>query len=45
MEQFCKLEKNAEELRPIIREKTIKCRAALDEQYRLIFEGTGLKRK
>ena len=45
MERFCELEKNAEKLRPIIRKKTIKCRAALDEQYRLIFEGMGLKRK
>jgi polysaccharide pyruvyl transferase WcaK-like protein len=39
IEQFCGLGKNAEKLRPVIREKAINSRAALDEQYRLIFQG------
>ena len=44
-ERFCELEKNAEKLRRVIREKTINSRAALEEQYSLIFKGAELKRK
>jgi len=38
IEQFCQLEKNAASLKQMIREKVDDCRAALDEQYRLIFK-------
>jgi polysaccharide pyruvyl transferase WcaK-like protein len=38
IEQFCQLEKNAGSLKQTIREKVADRRAALDEQYRLIFE-------
>lgn len=41
MEQFCRLEKNAGILKPMIREKADGCRKALDEQYDLIFQGLG----
>lgn len=38
IEQFCRLEKNAGSLRPMIRQKAEGCRKALDEQYSLIFK-------
>jgi polysaccharide pyruvyl transferase WcaK-like protein len=38
IQKFCHLEKNAESLRPVIRQKTEEFRKALDEQYRLIFK-------
>jgi polysaccharide pyruvyl transferase WcaK-like protein len=41
IQRFCELETNAEKLRPIIKGRTEKCRAALDEQYRFIFSGVG----
>jgi polysaccharide pyruvyl transferase WcaK-like protein len=37
IEQFCDLEKNAEKLRPRIKQKTEEFRRALDEQYNIIF--------
>jgi len=37
IEQFCHLEKNAETLRPMIRQKAEGCRKSLDEQYDVIF--------
>jgi polysaccharide pyruvyl transferase WcaK-like protein len=37
IEQFCKLEKDAGTLKPMIRRKTERCRQALDEQYKVIF--------
>jgi len=39
IEQFQDLEKNAERVRPLIRQKVEQCRKALDEQYGLIFNG------
>jgi polysaccharide pyruvyl transferase WcaK-like protein len=41
IEQFCRLEKNAASLRPMIRLKAEECRKALDEQYNLIFQHLG----
>jgi polysaccharide pyruvyl transferase WcaK-like protein len=38
IEQFRDLEKNAEKLKPLIKQKTEEFRKALDEQYNLIFE-------
>jgi polysaccharide pyruvyl transferase WcaK-like protein len=38
IEQFCQLERNAESLKHMIREKVADCRKALDEQYGLIFK-------
>jgi polysaccharide pyruvyl transferase WcaK-like protein len=38
IQQFCQLEKNARNLRHMIREKVADCRKALDEQYSLIFQ-------
>jgi polysaccharide pyruvyl transferase WcaK-like protein len=37
IEQFCELEKNAEKLKPLIKQKAEGFRRALDEQYNLIF--------
>jgi polysaccharide pyruvyl transferase WcaK-like protein len=37
IEQFCNLEKNAETLKPLIKNKAEEFRRALDEQYDLIF--------
>lgn len=37
IERFMKLEKNAEKLRPLIRQKIEEYRRALDEQYNIIF--------
>ncbi len=39
IEQFCELEKNAEKLKPLIRQKTEQCRRTLDAQYDFIFRG------
>jgi polysaccharide pyruvyl transferase WcaK-like protein len=39
IEQFQDLEKNAEKLKPVIRQKVEQSRKALDEQYSLIFKG------
>jgi polysaccharide pyruvyl transferase WcaK-like protein len=39
IEQFQELEKNAEKLKPVIRQKVEQSRKALDEQYKLIFKG------
>jgi len=38
IEQFCDVERNAERLKALIREKTEECRTALDEQYSRIFQ-------
>ena len=38
VEQFQDLEKNAQKLKPLIRQKVEQCRKALDEQYGLIFK-------
>ena len=38
IEQFCDLEKNAEKLRLLIKQKTEEFRKALDEQYTVIFK-------
>jgi polysaccharide pyruvyl transferase WcaK-like protein len=45
IEQFCNLEKNAEKLRPLIKQKTDEFRGALDEQYNFIFNRMGLSNK
>jgi len=37
IEQFCQMEKNADTLKQMIREKVAQYREALDEQYKLIF--------
>ena len=37
IEQFCNLEKNAETLKPLIKDKAEEFRRALDEQYERIF--------
>jgi polysaccharide pyruvyl transferase WcaK-like protein len=37
IDKFCDLETNACKLKPLIREKVIEFRRALDEQYNLIF--------
>jgi polysaccharide pyruvyl transferase WcaK-like protein len=37
IEQFCDLEKNAEKLRPLIKQKIAEFRGALDKQYNIIF--------
>lgn len=37
IEKVCDLEKNADKLRSLIREKVGECRKALDEQYKFIF--------
>jgi polysaccharide pyruvyl transferase WcaK-like protein len=39
IEQFQAVERNAEKLKPIIREKVEQARKALDEQYGIIFKG------
>ena len=39
IEQFCDLETNANKIKSIIKEKVIKLRTALDEQYSFIFKG------
>ena len=39
IEQFQDLERNAEKLKPLIRQKVEQSRKALDEQYSLIFKG------
>jgi hypothetical protein len=39
IEQFQDLEKNAEKLKPVIRQKVEQSAKALDEQYSLIFTG------
>ena len=39
IEQFRDLEKNAEKLKPVIRQKVEQSRKALDEQYSVIFKG------
>ena len=39
IEQFCELDKNAENLKPHIKQKTEEYRRALDEQYTVIFKG------
>jgi len=39
IEQFCDLEKNAERVKALIKVKAEESRAALDKQYKLIFEG------
>ena len=38
IEQFCDLEKNADRLRPLIKDKAEEFRSALDEQYNRIFK-------
>jgi polysaccharide pyruvyl transferase WcaK-like protein/glycosyltransferase involved in cell wall biosynthesis len=38
IEQFCNLERNAERLRSLIKQKTEEFRRALDDQYKLIFK-------
>jgi polysaccharide pyruvyl transferase WcaK-like protein len=38
IEQFCRMEKSADTLRPMIKEKVEACRMALDDQYKLIFK-------
>jgi hypothetical protein len=38
IEQLCDMEKNAEKLKPLIRNCAEKCRVALDEQYSCIFK-------
>ena len=38
IEQFQRLEMNAEKLKPVIRQKVEQSRKALDEQYKLIFK-------
>ena len=38
IEKFCDLEKNAEKIKPIIRERAKAFREALDEQYQYIFD-------
>ena len=40
IEQFQNVEKNAEKLKPVIRQKVEQSRKALDEQYSLIFNST-----
>jgi len=42
IELFCKLEKNAAILKPMIRQRAEECRKALDDQYSLIFQGVDL---
>jgi polysaccharide pyruvyl transferase WcaK-like protein len=37
IKKFCNLEKNADEVKLLIKEKARECRAALDEQYQYIF--------
>jgi polysaccharide pyruvyl transferase WcaK-like protein len=39
IEQFQELEKNADKLKPVIRQRVEQSRKALDEQYSLIFKG------
>jgi hypothetical protein len=39
IEQFQDVERNAEKLKPVIRQKVEQSRKALDEQYSLIFKG------
>jgi polysaccharide pyruvyl transferase WcaK-like protein len=39
IEQFQDVERNAEKLKPVIRQKVEQSRKALDEQYNLIFDG------
>jgi hypothetical protein len=39
IEQFQDVERNAEKLKPLIRQKVEQSRKALDEQYSLIFKG------
>ena len=39
IEQFCELEKNAEKLKPLIKQKTEQYRRTLDAQYDFIFRG------
>jgi len=43
IEQFCQLEKNAGNLRRMIRQKAEGCRKALDHQYNLIFQDLGAR--
>jgi polysaccharide pyruvyl transferase WcaK-like protein len=40
IEQFCRLEKNAGNLKPKIKQKVEGCRKALDDQYHLILQGS-----
>jgi polysaccharide pyruvyl transferase WcaK-like protein len=42
-EQFQSMEKNAETLKPVIRQRVKQMRNALDEQYKLIFEVNGVR--
>jgi hypothetical protein len=42
IELFCKLEKNAAILKPMIKQRAEECRKALDDQYSLIFQGVHL---
>jgi polysaccharide pyruvyl transferase WcaK-like protein len=39
IQQFQDVERNAEKLKPLIRQKVEQFRTALDEQYNLIFSG------
>lgn len=43
IEQFGELEKNANRLTPLIRQRTEEYRKVLDEQYSLIFSGAGVE--
>ncbi len=38
IEQFQDLEKNAEELKPVLRQRAEQSRKALDDQYNLVFK-------
>jgi polysaccharide pyruvyl transferase WcaK-like protein len=40
IEKFCHMERNADSIKTLIRDKLGEFREALDEQYRLIFDGT-----
>jgi len=40
IEQFQRLEENAEKLKPIIRQRVDQSRKALDEQYELVFKSS-----
>jgi polysaccharide pyruvyl transferase WcaK-like protein len=43
IEQFQRVEKNAEKLKPLIRQRVEQSRKALDEQYELIFKCNGVR--
>jgi polysaccharide pyruvyl transferase WcaK-like protein len=45
IEKFCDLEANAAKLKPLIREKVIEYRKALDDQYKFIFKEASVLRQ